>query len=991
MSPAVCRAHVEGSAIRLETPAYQFELDTADGLRAVSWENRLTGRVLKLGGGLECAVHLDSATGRFWIEGWKVLRTGEPDCRSDDERGYREGFFRPEYDDREWHLCDMPLDNGEEVAERYLWALTYQFIPREAARIPLHLVLGGIGLFDFRFLRAFLNGHEVGVRTVTRRWNEPASFDIGPASAVGRHVRFGHTNVIAVQLRDQVIRTAALDEADPRHNWHFPAASTLASPFEQHLVAGMAFSTPSFIVDGVEVDGDSREQCITSVALRAPDGQLAARIVYRLDAAEPVLRKEVSFTNRGEKPVRLMHVHLGEYRTDAHVTDGECGFPVYLDGERFVSLAHPSGWAMGQDGEVALRLYPGVLLAPGQTYRAAGAVLGVAAPGGARAAFVDHVRSRMRRTARKHDRPYAIFTTFGSWPIADDPTRWDRNSEEIVLDSIAKLVGSQRETGCVFDYYNVDFWVDSRGDLTRCAPDRFPRGFQPIRERIARLGSAPGLWIDSSMAGWTIGDNPAVARTFTCNPSYGPQYWRGAYLCRATDPTKTMYATGFRHHIRENGVRLLKFDNLRSFCWNLAHDHLPGIYSTEAIHDAVISFLRELDEECPDVFLMLYWGYRSPWWLLHADTLFEPGLAMEAASPSATPTLYVRDGVTLGLDQAQWWCRDLPPLGKDSLGVWLSDWWWNSSIGKERWQEGFVMDLCRGSLLAQPWSDHEWLSPPEHREIAEFIGLLRARPECFSNPRFVLGNPWNAEPYGYACAGGNRAFLALNNPTWQDVVVTLRLNSAWGLADGKRWNLYRRYPEPALLTEDGQDALGSDVELALRPFEVVLLEVVPEGETPTLGGTFPRRAIPRQFAEVSRAIEPSSAEAPDGPHLALPLDAEPPKPDAPPVTKRTIHGTLSVPSSRQPAVLALALEVFDGSRLVSRRDAGRYFAASILLDGNPVPHEETVKQKTYPSGWQVWRVELVPSTTARVCEFTITVAAEPTMRLVCTAHFVVRP
>jgi hypothetical protein len=98
-----------------------------------------------------------------------------------------------------------------------------------------------------------------------------------------------------------------------------------------------------------------------------------------------------------------------------------------------------------------------------------------------------------------------------------------------------------------------------------------------------------------------------------------------------------------------------------------------------------------------------------------------------------------------------------------------------------------------------------------------------------------------------------------------------------------------------------------------------------------------------------------------------------------------------VPSSRQPAVLALALEVFDGSRLVSRAGAGLYFAASILLDGNPVPHEETVKQKTYPSGWQVWRVELVPSTTARVCEFTITVAAEPTMRLVCTAHFVVRP
>ena len=33
-------------------------------------------------------------------------------------------------------------------------------------------------------------------------------------------------------------------------------------------------------------------------------------------------------------------------------------------------------------------------------------------------------------------------------------------------------------------------------------------------------------------------------------------------LCRATEPIKSMYTEAFRYHIRENGVRLLKFDNL---------------------------------------------------------------------------------------------------------------------------------------------------------------------------------------------------------------------------------------------------------------------------------------------------------------------------------------------------------------------------------------------------------------------------------------------
>src|SRR5690606_22303973 len=150
-------------------------------------------------------------------------------------------------------------------------------------------------------------------------------------------------------------------------------------------------------------------------------------------------------------------------------------------------------------------------------------------------------------------------------------------------------------------------------------------------------------------------------------------------------------------------ARVLKFDNLQAICFNPHHSHLPGLYSTQAIHDSVINFLQELDRASPEVFLMLYWGYRSPWWLIHADTLFEPGLMMEASSPSPQPTLHVRDGVTQGLDQAHWWCcaddqsrsgnGDVPMLGKDSLGVWLSDWGWNSQIGAERWQEGFVMDL----------------------------------------------------------------------------------------------------------------------------------------------------------------------------------------------------------------------------------------------------------------------------------------------------------
>jgi hypothetical protein len=42
-----------GRRLTLLSPAFAFTLDASDGLRAVSWENRLTGRILELGAGPE--------------------------------------------------------------------------------------------------------------------------------------------------------------------------------------------------------------------------------------------------------------------------------------------------------------------------------------------------------------------------------------------------------------------------------------------------------------------------------------------------------------------------------------------------------------------------------------------------------------------------------------------------------------------------------------------------------------------------------------------------------------------------------------------------------------------------------------------------------------------------------------------------------------------------------------------------------------------------
>jgi hypothetical protein len=335
----------------------------------------------------------------------------------------------------------------------------------------------------------------------------------------------------------------------------------------------------------------------------------------------------------------------------------------------------------------------------------------------------------------------------------------------------------------------------------------------------------------------------------------------------------------------------------------------------------------------------------------------------------------------------QRYCRDVPALGKDSLGVWLSNWWWNSSIGKERWQNAFVMDICRGSMLAQPWSDHDWLTPLERHEIAELIAILRAYPECFRTSRLVVGDPLNNEPYGYSCASGERAFVALNNPTWDDVTVRLKLGAEIGLPDGKEWNLYRRYPSPARLVNGEGSSFSGAISYALRPFEVMLLEVVPSGPKPAPNISLPDQQIEKGFDEPSRTLVMDVETSFDSPHMHLAIeDSDGDGAKAESIPKATVSGTVTVPACSADGVLAIVAQVLDDERPVKRNGPGRYFKAEITHDGRNTEFVEAMGHKTYPCGWQVWRIEIGPSTTERVYEINITAAAETSMHVITKVY-----
>ncbi|MCC6442588.1 MAG: hypothetical protein IT210_03910 [Armatimonadetes bacterium] len=982
MSPeATCCVVRQGEMVELASPSFAYRMNLSDGLKAHSWENRLTGKTLPLGGHPEIEVDLDVSDRRIFITGWRILPLSGDPCGPDRDEGFLRGFAAPAFNDSSWQGKPTPVSSGfERVALRrdYVWARTHLFLPPDTEGKPLTLVLGGVGLYDFRYMRVFVNGQEAGVRETDRRWNEPGAFDIGPESAVYPGLRFGQDNIIALQLSGLVTRTRRLDELDPQQNRSITARYYWPGQFEQYLVAGCPHVSSRFHIVNAETirEGESGEW---AALLKSDHPPLSARVAYRWKAGEPLLRRFTEIQNGGSSDIRVMNVRLGRYETGASVSEGEQGLPVYIDSQFFASLAHPAGWATGQNEEVGLKHFPGKILHAGGKLACMEAVMGVAEEGAARKAFLEQMRGRMLRLRAGHNRPYAIFDSFASWP---DGGFWT-GTEEFLLKQIAEVVAPEKRAGCDYDFSTIELWRDRQGDIERPDPGRFPHGFGRIRDALDRLGIGLGLWTCTSLAGWSIDGNPAVGGNLTHDRAYGGDI---EWFCMAADPVRTMFYTAFRDHIRKNGLSLIKLDGTSAICYNTTHDHWPGLYSTESIANAFIETLQKLHADNSALFIMLYWGLHSPWWLEYADTLFEPGLQIEAANPSASPALYVRDSVTVGLDEAQWWAEDIPPLGKDSLGVWLSDWPWNSGIGKERWQEGFVMDICRGSLLAQPWSDNGCLTDGERRQMADFIALLKERPDCFGNPRFIIGNPWKWEPYGYVCSSGERAFLAINNCAWSDRTFELKLDPSWGLPEKGRWDIYRWYPNPAQLTGKAS-FFEVTASMTLRPYTVALLEVVPAGTPPSLMRAFPQQEALSPLEEPSRAIETEVIASEEW--LPVPMeenagDAEREK--LPPGRSTAIR--CRIPAARKGGTLAVSAEMRQGEAAASLHNVGNCFSARARIEGRDISPEPIIPRWTFPAPWQGWRVRVGPSDRVREIEFLVSARMEADVRISWKSHFI---
>ncbi len=799
--------------------------------------NRLTGQHFAFRDMGDCAARFSGAGERIDLVEWS-FRLGSADVVSyEEDEGYRRGLHAPEVDVSDWltvgALNEFPIGSvGYQtvIYPGYAWYRQTFALPEDARGQPISFVLGGCDDQDWLAYWVYLNGTAIGhAEPGTARWHPAPRYVLRPDDAAYRALRFGGRNALAIQTR-------GLDRRSPRMvHTDLERYSVGTSLSDQLVTVGEPYDD----VSDVRLVSHTREELPgrVDVSLELTDGVgTTLEVRYWVTPDEPVLHKQVCVRNTGDRTRTLLEVDVHRLASTADVSDGGWGEICILGGEVFCGLRHPAGLAQGQRGEVSLRLLPGRVLHPGDRYEGKIAVLGVGPAGEGQQSFVRYLerQGRRRREVLSLYSPYGIYDFAGSEPT--DVT------ERLLLDNLDHLQGL-RARGIAFDYYDIDAgWSDPVGDLTDFDPHNFPSGPATVFARIRDVGMKPMLWMSPSYGPAAF--RPAVAAqrlapsrmlpsrvvgedTEELSPMDSPE------LCLAADPYRTVFREALLHHVRHNGVRGFKMDGHRWECNNPNHGHLPGKYSSEPIMDALIDTLTRVRECNDEVMIIWYWGARSPWWLLHGETLYEHGIHMEAATPADAPSVLLRQSVTISLDQGADHAWDRIPLpSQDSLGVWISDTRWGSWMKSEGWQDAWVMDLARGSMLLQLWGDIMLFDEQDVDFLTRMSAWARDHGSLLARTTRILASPWSGEPYGYAHADGVRGMVAIHNPSFAEHSVTLRLGQEVAPLHGDATQRYvARYVHPHGQSPGGAHgqnlAMGDALTLTLAPFQVVMLHIDP--------------------------------------------------------------------------------------------------------------------------------------------------------------------
>jgi len=807
----------------------RFNLQREPSLASI--KNKLTNRNFNFVDTHEFVVRLATKNEKTDVPEWLFHAGSGESMENQEDLGFREEFFQPDLNVQSWmpvqRLNDFPVGApgySPVLYPGFGWYRAMVEVSTESMGKPIEFVLGGNDNHDWLEYWIYLNGVLIGNSKQSIQAHDSPKFVLENTDRSYESIKFGGSNLLVVQGKGLNRVTPNMTFTDIER---YSVGSFLV---DQYLSAGPAmeevsdFELVDYTIDVVETKASLQMQYVSLVQ------DLKMEITYWVYDNEISIQKQIKIENIQSKPQILLELDILQLQSDQGLTPGGMGIPSILGGEIFCGIKHPAGVSTGSGTSLLLRTFPGKQLDGGQTYLSKVAIFGVGERDGGQRAFVEFLEKNGPRKRKM----IQTFNSYGIYDVAsiENPTYMTEESIFESLDHLQRL----KERGVNFDYYYLDTgWNNPSGDLIDFDPVNFPNGPSQVLEKIDSLGMKVGLW--TSPAGGPAAFYPGVFNqlfapcgTLPKPLDVDPKTYRGV-LCIAASPWKERFKDALHYHVKVNNITGFKFDGNEFFCTNSTHEHLSGKYSLEHLMDTMLEVLESLRKECPDIMYMFYWNIRSPWWLLYGDTIYERGILMEGSTPSDFPTRILRQSITLSYDQAVEHAWDLVPLAcGDSLGVWISEWRWANYIKREGWQDAWIMEIARGSLLYQLWGNLSFFDQSDF-DFLEFTSKwLSDKSYLLQYPKRILGDPWKGQTYGYSYFDSEDGAIFIYNPSFENRTIQLTLEDQLKFIDSNMSQMYEvseiyslegsnLNPVVSHLTRDDQ------IEIELKPFEVKLFQI----------------------------------------------------------------------------------------------------------------------------------------------------------------------
>lgn len=428
------------------------------------------------------------------------------------------------------------------------------------------------------------------------------------------------------------------------------------------------------------------------------------------------------------------------------------------------------------------------------------AVLGVVPRGQLRRGFLYYVE-------RERVAPYHPFLHYNSWYDIAWGARPKMNSEECV--EVINAYGSELiiKRGVKMDSLVFDDGWDDPKTLWQIIEKNFPEGFTPLRRAADTYGTELGVWLspwggygkakaDRIAYGKTQGFEIAGAGFSLAGPKYFKRFRESCI--------------GF---VNRYNVNFFKFDGTDA----------KLLAETEAL----LRLCHELYSASDQMYISITTGtWASPFWLLHADSVWRGGGDMGFYGPGAKREQWLsyRDKITYqnmvtkgplyplnsfmnqGIAHAIWGAANLPAEAEE----FAHEVWSFFGIGTSL-QELYISP---SRMTTQMWDI-----------LAEGAKWSRENSDILVDTHWIGGDPGKLQVYGCASWRGDKGIFMLRNPDEKKQKITVDISEAFELPGYAK----TRYTFESPRSEDrGKPALvlqgGTGHTFELDSFEVIVFE-----------------------------------------------------------------------------------------------------------------------------------------------------------------------